>query len=86
MPELPEVEALAADLRERAVGRVIDQASIAEFSVLKTYDPPLQALRGATIAGTSRRGKFLDLTARPADGGAPLHLVTHLARAVWLRS
>jgi len=24
VPELPEVEALAADLRERAVGRVID--------------------------------------------------------------
>ncbi len=85
MPELPEVEALAADLRERAVGRVIDQASVAEFSVLKTYDPPLQALRGATISGTARRGKFLDLTATPADGGAPLHLVTHLARAGWLR-
>ena len=85
MPELPEVEALAADLRERAIGRVIDQAFIAEFSVLKTYDPPLQALRGATISGTARRGKFLDLTATPADGGAALHLVTHLARAGWLR-
>jgi formamidopyrimidine-DNA glycosylase len=85
VPELPEVEALAADLRERAVGRVIDQAFIAEFSVLKTYDPPLQALHGATITGTSRRGKFLDLTAGPAGGGAPLHLVTHLARAGWLR-
>jgi DNA-formamidopyrimidine glycosylase len=85
VPELPEVEALTADLRERAVGRVIDQAFIAEFSVLKTYDPPLQALRGATISGTARRGKFLDLTATPAAGGAPLHLVTHLARAGWLR-
>ncbi len=85
MPELPEVEALAADLRERAVGRVIDQASVAEFSVLKTYDPPLTALRGATLAGVSRRGKFLDLAAQPADGGPPLHLVTHLARAGWLR-
>jgi DNA-formamidopyrimidine glycosylase len=85
VPELPEVEALAADLRERAIGRVIDQAFIAEFSVLKTYDPPLQALRGATISGTARRGKFLDLTATPADGGAALHLVTHLARAGWLR-
>ncbi len=85
MPELPEVEALAADLRERAVGRVIDQAFVAEFSVLKTYDPPLTALRGATLAGTSRRGKFLDLAAEPADGGPALHLVTHLARAGWLR-
>jgi DNA-formamidopyrimidine glycosylase len=85
VPELPEVEALAADLRERAVGRVIDQAYIAEFSVLKTYDPPLSALHGATLTGTSRRGKFLDLAATPADGGPVLHLVTHLARAGWLR-
>jgi DNA-formamidopyrimidine glycosylase len=84
VPELPEVEALAADLRERAVGRVIDQAFIAEFSVLKTYDPPLAALHGATVSGTSRRGKFLDLVASPASG-PPLHLVTHLARAGWLR-
>jgi DNA-formamidopyrimidine glycosylase len=85
VPELPEVEALAADLRERAVGRVIDQAFVAEFSVLKTYDPPLTALHGATLAGTSRRGKFLDLAAQPADGRPLLHLVTHLARAGWLR-
>jgi len=85
VPELPEVEALAADLRERAVGRVIDQAFIAEFSVLKTYDPPLTALHGATLGGTARRGKILDLSCSPADGGAPLHLVTHLARAGWLR-
>ena len=85
MPELPEVEALAADLRERAVGRVIDQAFIAEFSVLKTYDPPLTALHGATVSGTSRRGKFLDLAASPATAGPTLHLVTHLARAGWLR-
>ncbi|MGO8959377.1 MAG: Fpg/Nei family DNA glycosylase [Streptosporangiaceae bacterium] len=85
MPELPEVEALAADLRERAVGREIDRADIAEFSVLKTYDPALTALRGARLAGTSRRGKFLDLVTEPAGGGPPLHLVTHLARAGWLR-
>jgi DNA-formamidopyrimidine glycosylase len=85
VPELPEVEALAADLRERAVGRVIDQAFVTEFSVMKTYDPPLTALHGATLSGTSRRGKFLDLATAPADGGPPLHLVTHLAKAGWLR-
>ena len=84
MPELPEVAALAADLRERAVGRVIDRADVAEFSVLKTYDPPLTALRGARITGTARRGKFLDLIAEPPEG-PQLHLVTHLARAGWLR-
>ncbi len=86
MPELPEVEALAADLRERAVGREVDRADVAEFAVLKTYDPPLSALHGARLTGTSRRGKFLDLAFEPAPGGrATLHLVTHLARAGWLR-
>jgi formamidopyrimidine-DNA glycosylase len=84
VPELPEVEALAADLRERAVGRVIDRADVAEIAVLKTYDPPLSALSGATITGTGRYGKFLDLITGPA-GGPPLHLITHLARAGWLR-
>jgi len=92
VPELPEVEALAADLRERAVGRIVDRADVTEFSVLKTYDPPLTALRGARITGTARRGKFLDLMAEPPAAGsgtgaepAELHLVTHLARAGWLR-
>jgi DNA-formamidopyrimidine glycosylase len=84
VPELPEVESLAADLRDRAVGRVIDRADIAEFSVLKTYDPPLSALRGAALTGVARFGKFLDLIADPPEG-TQLHLVTHLARAGWLR-
>jgi DNA-formamidopyrimidine glycosylase len=86
------VEALAADLRDRAAGRVIDRADIAEISVLKTYDPALTALRGRTISQTRRYGKFLDLVTEPAPGadgaGAPdgaLHLIVHLARAGWLR-
>jgi formamidopyrimidine-DNA glycosylase len=94
VPELPEVEALAADLRERAAGRLIDRADVAEFSVLKTYDPPLTALSGRVLTGAGRYGKFLDLTAGDiagdADRGgsardAPLHLIVHLARAGWLR-
>jgi len=92
VPELPEVEALATDLRERAAGRVIDRADIAEVSVLKTYDPALTAVRGRTVTATQRYGKFLDLvTEAPADGASagapdgPLHLIVHLARAGWLR-
>jgi formamidopyrimidine-DNA glycosylase len=84
VPELPEVESLAAGLRERAAGRVIDRADPAEFSVLKTYDPPLSALGGATVKTAARYGKFLDLVASNA-GGSELHLVMHLARAGWLR-
>jgi formamidopyrimidine-DNA glycosylase len=86
VPELPEVESLAADLRERAVGRIVDRADVAEIAVLKTYDPPLTAMHGGTVAGTTRHGKFLDLAVTPADGPeGGLHLVTHLARAGWLR-
>jgi formamidopyrimidine-DNA glycosylase len=87
VPELPEVESLAADLRDRAVGRAIDRADIAEFSVLKTYDPPLAALTGAVITGVARYGKFLDLICEPPVGAGrgALHLITHLARAGWLR-
>ncbi|HET9898596.1 MAG TPA: DNA-formamidopyrimidine glycosylase family protein [Streptosporangiaceae bacterium] len=88
MPELPEVESLAADLRERVVGRLIDRADIAEFSVLKTYDPPLSALGGAEITGIDRYGKFLDLAVRRPgrdESDSSLHLITHLARAGWLR-
>jgi DNA-formamidopyrimidine glycosylase len=88
VPELPEVQALANDLRERAAGRVIDRADVAEISVLKTYDPGLSALHGRTITGTNRYGKFLDLVTEPASAagsGAELHLIVHLARAGWLR-
>jgi formamidopyrimidine-DNA glycosylase len=90
VPELPEVEALAADLRERATGRVIDRADAAEISVLKTYDPALTALRGRVITAAERHGKFLDLVTEPGpgqdDAGWPvLRLIVHLARAGWLR-
>jgi DNA-formamidopyrimidine glycosylase len=86
VPELPEVQALVADLRERAVGRVIDRAAAAEVSVLKTYDPPLSALAGLAVTGAQRHGKFLDLAAgSPQARDASLHLIVHLARAGWLR-
>jgi DNA-formamidopyrimidine glycosylase len=80
MPELPEVESLAAFLREHATGHTVARADAASFSVLKTFDPPLTALTGHVITGTGRHGKFLDLT---TDQG--LHLIMHLARAGWLR-
>ena len=87
MPELPEVEALAAFLRERATGHAVAHAYPAAISVLKTYDPPPTALTGQVVGDVRRHGKFLDLSlGAPGNGGpAPLHLVIHLARAGWLR-
>ncbi|RPK88056.1 DNA-formamidopyrimidine glycosylase family protein [Streptomyces sp. ADI98-10] len=79
MPELPEVEALRAFLGDHLVGKEIARVLPLAISVLKTYDPPLTALEGATVTSIARHGKFLDIEA----GG--LHLCTHLARAGWLR-
>lgn len=79
MPELPEVTALVADLGTRLGGRTVDRFSLTSFAALKTFDPPVDALRGQIVDGVSRHGKFLDLEI----GG--LHLVIHLARAGWIR-
>jgi formamidopyrimidine-DNA glycosylase len=79
VPELPEVEALASFLRDRAVGRSVVRADVAAFSAVKTFDPPLSALGGAEVTGVARHGKFLDLEI------SGLHLITHLARGGWLQ-
>jgi formamidopyrimidine-DNA glycosylase len=79
VPELPEVQALATFLTDRAVGRVVTRVDVASFSAVKTFDPPITSLTGLTVTGASRHGKFLDLD---VDG---LHLVVHLARAGWLQ-
>ena len=78
MPELPEVEALAAFLRERAVGRILARVDLCQLSAIKTFDPPHTALAGLEVTGAGRFGKFLDLDV------SGLHLVVHLARAGWL--
>lgn len=79
MPELPEVEALAHFLRENAMGRVLTRIDIASLSVLKTAVPPWTELHGRPVDACARRGKYLDLVC------GDLHMVTHLARAGWLR-
>ena len=83
MPELPEVEALALDLGGRLDGHTIKTVFVAQFSALKTFDPPLRALEGGAVESVTRHGKFLDLTV--VGGDVPLHLVMHLARGGWVR-
>jgi formamidopyrimidine-DNA glycosylase len=79
MPELPEVEALADHLRRHAVGLTIGRIDVSALSVLKTFDPPINALHGQTVTGANRWGKYLGIQA------GDLHLITHLSRAGWLR-
>jgi formamidopyrimidine-DNA glycosylase len=84
MPELPEVEALAHHLREHALYRPVARVDVASMSAVKTFDPPVQALVGRVVTGAARYGKFLavEFLDRPDD---PLHLITHLSRAGWMR-
>jgi formamidopyrimidine-DNA glycosylase len=79
VPELPEVQALVDFLGERVVGLAVTGVELGSFSVLKTFDPPPQALAGVPVDSVSRHGKFIDID---CDG---VHLVFHLARAGWLR-
>lgn len=79
MPELPEVQGLVDFLGERMTGLAVESLELASFSVLKTFDPPPQALAGAPVDGVTRHGKWIDID---CDG---IHLVLHLARAGWVR-
>ncbi|MCT9002742.1 Fpg/Nei family DNA glycosylase [Microbacterium memoriense] len=80
MPEMPEVQGLVDFLAARATGLTVIKATVANIAALKTYDPPLDTLVGATVTSAARHGKFVDLT---TDAG--VHLVFHLAKAGWLR-
>ena len=75
MPELPEMEITARRVSESLAGETIESVVVPGINALKTFDPPLSALDGATIDGVRRRGKLLMLDA----GG--LVLLTHLMSA-----
>ncbi|HET9732860.1 MAG TPA: DNA-formamidopyrimidine glycosylase family protein [Acidimicrobiales bacterium] len=79
MPELPEVEALAAYLDSKMAGRTIAAVDVVAVSVLKTFQPSPADLEGRSVLSVSRIGKYLDFR---SDGA---HLVLHLARAGWVR-
>jgi len=79
MPELPEVHALVADLGTRLIGRTVERFDVVSFAALKTFDPPVDAVRDQRISAIGRHGKFLDFSI------GELHLVVHLARAGWIR-
>jgi formamidopyrimidine-DNA glycosylase len=83
MPEVPEVSSVVATLRERTVSSVIVGAELAALSALKTFDPPLSALIGATVLDVVRRGKHIVIEAVDSSG-EPIAVVIHLMRAGWV--
>ena len=58
MPELPEVEITARLVGSAIAGATVESASSPGINALKTFDPPLTALEGRTVAGVRRRGKL----------------------------
>jgi formamidopyrimidine-DNA glycosylase len=76
MPELPEVEITARRLSSALAGARVESAAAPGINALKTFDPPLQALEGASVARLRRRGKHLIV-----DLDSELSLLVHLMSA-----
>ena len=76
MPELPDLEILKEILQRRVAGRQIASVRALRPGLLKTVEPPLEALVGEAFENVERRGKQLVFTLR-----FDLHLVVHLMLA-----
>jgi formamidopyrimidine-DNA glycosylase len=84
MPELPEVESLRKFVDSRVAGRTITRVELAAVSALKTFDPPIEALKGRRVISGQRRGKYLGLVTASDDESEAL-LVCHLSLGGWMR-
>jgi formamidopyrimidine-DNA glycosylase len=76
VPELPEVEITARRLDAAVRGATIESTLAPGLNALKTFDPPLHAIDGRTIAGVRRRGKHFVV-----DIAGDLSLLAHLMSA-----
>ena len=76
MPELPELEVMREVLERRILGRQITRVRAYHPGILKTVDPPVDALVDQSFVGVERRGKHLILSC-----GEDLHAVLHLMLA-----
>jgi len=73
MPELPDVTVYCEAMAQRLAGRRLERVKLASPFVLRSYDPPLDATFGHTVAGIRRIGKRIVL-----DLGDGLFIVMHL--------
>lgn len=73
MPELPEIESYIHSLSERVIGATLDSVRIGSFSLLRTFDPPIEAVFDSTVEHLHRIGKRISI-----DLSGGLHLVIHL--------
>jgi formamidopyrimidine-DNA glycosylase len=80
MPELPEVEIVARRLKASLSGAGVESAIAPGMNVMKTFDPPLDALVGREITGVGRIGKM------PVVEFGDLALLIHLMSAGRLKA
>jgi formamidopyrimidine-DNA glycosylase len=79
MPELPEVEITARRLDAALRGVTVESALAPGMNVMKTFDPPLEALVGRGVTGVRRVGKM------PVVEFGDLALLIHLMSAGRIR-
>jgi formamidopyrimidine-DNA glycosylase len=79
MPELPEVEIVVRRLDAALRGAEVASALAPGMNVMKTFDPPLEALAGRELTGVRRIGKM------PVVEFGDLALLIHLMSAGRLR-
>jgi formamidopyrimidine-DNA glycosylase len=79
MPELPEVEITVRRLSAAASGAAVESALAPGMNVMKTFEPPLDALAGREVTGLRRVGKM------PVVEFGDLALLIHLMSAGRLR-
>ncbi|MPZ12964.1 MAG: Fpg/Nei family DNA glycosylase [Chloroflexi bacterium] len=73
MPELPEIDALRETIEARLHAVRPMSVWVRQFALVKTFDPPLEAVVGDVFAGARRHGKHLLL-----DWGADHTVSVHL--------
>jgi len=84
MPETPDIEAYIEALKSRVVGRRLLGVRLASPFLLRTVEPPLQALEDGTVDSVERLAKRIVFEVSPAaergrPGPAePLFVVLHL--------
>jgi formamidopyrimidine-DNA glycosylase len=81
VPELPELTIYAERLEEALGGRALLRPRVHDPFVLRSVDPPLEAIEGRRAEGVARRAKFLvvELGASPGNDAPPrLELALHL--------
>ncbi|WP_052664955.1 Fpg/Nei family DNA glycosylase [Nitriliruptor alkaliphilus] len=86
MPELPDVEDYRAALIARVVGATLTRVRVQGISLLKTYDPPVDALHGRVCGEVRRVGKRLVFGFPGEAGEEDLFAVLHLmiaGRLAW---